>query len=235
MWRAGEWLSAIPRMLGRHPRGDYRIISKTGGISPGARTRSACSLTLAKRKEISRKLVVGTSMRQIALQLGRSTSAITREVARDGGSRRYQAHEAVATAWARARRPKARALAHNCRLHRLVAAKLKLQLTPVQMAGWLQREFQVNRSMQISHETIYRSLFIQARRALIKELVAHSRQARSTSPESQGRARIRQAVSISERPAEAEDRALPSHCKGDLLTARTTPTLPPWWNGTRAL
>lgn len=163
------------------------------------------------------------SMCQIALQLGRSTSTITREVARNGGSRRYRAHEADINAWERARRPRTCALSENARLRRLVAAKLKLQWAPVQIAGWLRREFQVNKDMQISHETIYRSLFIQARGVLKKELVAHlrtnrtMRQAKSASASGQGRGRISEAVSISERPAEAEDRAVPGHWEGDLL------------------
>jgi IS30 family transposase len=223
MWRAGESMSTIARMLGRHPSGAYRVISKTGGISPVPRTRSARSLSLAEREEISRALVAGMSMCQIALQLGRSTSTITREVARNGGSRRYRAHEADINAWERARRPRICALSKNARLRRLVAAKLKLQWAPVQIAGWLRREFRVNKDMQISHETIYRSLFIQARGVLKKELVAHlrtnrtMRQAKSASASGQGRGRISEAVSISERPAEAEDRAVPGHWEGDLL------------------
>ncbi|HZZ01369.1 MAG TPA: IS30 family transposase, partial [Paraburkholderia sp.] len=139
------------------------------------------------------------------------------EIARNGGSHRYRAHEADANSWERARRPKACALSGNARLRRLVAARLKLQWTPVQIAGWLRREFRVDKDMKISHETIYRSLFIQARRVLKKELVAHLRtnrtmhQAKSASASGQNRGNIIGAASISERPGEVEDRAVPGH------------------------
>lgn len=166
MWCEGESLSVIARMLERQPSGVYRVVHKTGGISPVARTRSARTLTLAEREEISRALGAGRTMGQIALQLGRPKSTISREISRNGGSHRYRAHEADANAWERARRPKACALSGNARLRRLVAAKLKLQWAPVQIAGWLRREFRVNKDMQISHETIYRRLFIQARGVL---------------------------------------------------------------------
>ncbi|MDE1180178.1 IS30 family transposase [Paraburkholderia sp.] len=223
MWRQGESLSEIGRALGRHPSGPFRVISKGGGISPVTRTRSGRALTLAEREDISRSLAAGISMRQIAVQLGRPTSTVTREVARNGGSQRYRAHEADASTWERALRPKACALSNNARLRRLVAARLKLQWAPVQIAGWLRREFPGNKDMQISHETIYRSLFIQTRGVLKKELVAHlrtnrtMRQAKSASERGQGRGRICGAVSISERPAEADDRAVPGHWEGDLL------------------
>jgi IS30 family transposase len=210
-------------MLERRPSGIYRVVNRTGGIAPRVRTRSARTLTLAEREEISRALCAGVSICQIALQLGRATSTISREISRNGGSHRYRAHEADAHAWERARRPKACALSGNARLRRLVAAKLKLQWAPVQIAGWLKRKFRVNKDMQISHETIYRSLFIQARGVLKKELIAHlrtsrtMRQAKSASASGQNRGRISGAVSISERPAEVEDRAIPGHWEGDLL------------------
>ncbi|MFL9912844.1 helix-turn-helix domain-containing protein [Paraburkholderia sp. RL17-337-BIB-A] len=173
LWREGESLSAIARMLERQPSGVYHVVHRNGGISPPARTRSAQALTLAEREEISRGLVAGRTMGQIALQLGRSKSTISREIGRNGGSHRYRAHEADAHTWERARRPKVCALSGNARLRRLVAAKLKLKWAPSQIAGWLRREFRVNKDMQISHETIYRSLFIQARGVLKKELVEH--------------------------------------------------------------
>jgi IS30 family transposase len=162
LWREGESLSAIARMLERQPSGVYHVVDRNGGISPTARTRSAQALTLAEREEISRGLVAGRTTGQIALQLGRSKSTISREIGRNGGSHRYRAHEADAHTWERARRPKVCALSGNARLRRLVAAKLKLKWAPSQIAGWLRREFRVNKDMQISHETIYRSLFIQA-------------------------------------------------------------------------
>ena len=223
LWREGESLSAIARMLERQPSAVYRVVNRNGGIAPPVRTRSARALTLAEREEISRALVADRTMGQIALQLGRSKSTISREIARNGGSHRYRAHEADANAWERARRPKVCALSGNGRLRRLVAARLKLQWAPVQIAGWLRREFRVNKDMQISHETIYRSLFIQARGVLKKELVEHlrtnrtMRQAKSASASGQNRGRIAGAVSISERPAEVEDRAVPGHWEGDLL------------------
>ncbi|MFL9907835.1 IS30 family transposase [Paraburkholderia sp. RL17-337-BIB-A] len=223
LWREGESLSAIARMLERQPSGVYHVVHRNGGISPPARTRSARALTLAEREEISRGLVAGRTMGQIALQLGRSKSTISREIGRNGGSDRYRAHEADADTWERARRPKVCALSGNGRLRRLVAAKLKLKWAHVQIAGWLRREFRVNKDMQISHETIYRSLFIQARGVLKKELVEHlrtnrtMRQAKSASASGQNRGTIVGAVSISERPAEVEDRAVPGHWEGDLL------------------
>jgi IS30 family transposase len=209
-------------MLERQPSSVYRVVNRTGGIAPATRTLSARSLTLAEREEISRGLGAGRTMGEIALQLGRSKSTISREISRNGGSRRYRAHEADASAWERARRPKACAPSENARLRRLVAARLKLQCAPVQIAGWLKRKFRVNKSMQLSHETIYRNLFIQARGVLEKELVAHlrtnrtMRQARSASASGQNRGRINGVVSISERPAEVEDRAVPGHWEGDL-------------------
>jgi IS30 family transposase len=223
LWREGESLSAIARMLERQPSAVYHVVNRNGGISPPARTRSARALTLAEREEISRALVARRTMGQIALQLGRSKSTISREIGRNGGIHRYRAHEADANAWERARRPKVCALSGNARLRRLVAAKLKLKWAPVQIAGWLKREFRVNKDMQISHETIYRSLFIQARGVLKKELVEHlrtnrtMRQAKSASASGQNRGKIVGAVSISERPAEVEDRAVPGHWEGDLL------------------
>jgi IS30 family transposase len=223
MWGEGQSLSAIARMLERRPSGVYRVVNKTGGIAPAVRTRSARALTLAEREEISRALGASVSICQIALQLGRPKSTISREISRNGGSHRYRAHEADAQAWERAKRPKACALSGNARLRRLVAAKLKLQWAPVQIAGWLRREFRVNKDMQISHETIYRSLFIQARGVLKKELIAHlrtnrtMRQAKNASASGQNRGRISGAISIRERPAEVEDRAIPGHWEGDLL------------------
>ncbi|WP_120344467.1 IS30 family transposase, partial [Paraburkholderia fungorum] len=223
LWREGESLSEIARMLERQPSAVYHVVNRNGGFSPPVRTRSARALTLAEREEISRGLVAGGTMGEIALQLGRSKSTISREISRNGGSHRYRAHEADVNAWERARRPKVCALSGNARLRRLVAARLKLKWAPVQIAGWLRREFRVNKDMQISHETIYRSLFIQARGVLKKELVEHlrtnrtMRQAKSASASGQNRGRIIGAVSISERPAEVEDRAVPGHWEGDLL------------------
>jgi DNA-binding CsgD family transcriptional regulator len=182
MWREGESLSAIARMLERQPSAVYHVVNRNGGISPPARTRSARALSPAEREEISRALVAGRTMGQIALQLGRSKSTISRAIGRNGGIHRYRAHEADANAWERARRPKACALSGNALLRRLVAAKLKLKRAPVQIAGWLRREFRVNKDMQISHETIYRSLFIQARWVLKKELVEHLRTTRTMRP-----------------------------------------------------
>jgi IS30 family transposase len=222
-WSEGESLSEIARGLQRDVSSIHRVVSQHGGIVPRARSRSTRVLALREREEISRGLSAGESIRQIAQRLQRAASTISREVQRNGGVLKYRAHEADATAWKRALRPKQCALAGNARLRRLVASKLRLEWSPAQIAGWLKRAFRVNEDMHLSHETIYRSLFIQARGVLKKELVAHlrshqtMRRSKSASSSGQGRGGIVGAVSISERPAQAEDRAVPGHWEGDLL------------------
>ena len=174
------------------------------------------------REEISRCLASGQSFRQIALSLGRPTSTISREVARHGGRDRYRAAHADEAAWEAARRPQSCRFADNPRLRWLVACKLGQQWSPEQIAGWLKLRFPLNQALQVSHETIYRSLFIQARGLLKKELLAHLRTRRrmrhSKLATAMPRGGIIDAVSIRERPAEVEDRAVPGHWEGDLIT-----------------
>ena len=197
-----------------------------GGVSPPARKRSRLSLTLSDREEISRGLVAGQSLRSIAASLGRAPSTISREINRNGGRRRYRASEADQAAWGRALRPKHCKLVVNRALARIVAKKLKLHWSPEQIAGWLKRTYPDDESFHVSHETIYRSLFIQARGALKKELLQHlrrkraNRRSRHHTQKTDNHGRILDTVSISERPASAEDRAVPGHWEGDLISGK---------------
>ena len=194
-----------------------------GGIVPAARTRSARTLSLVEREEISRGLAHGGSMRRIAARLGRAPSTVSREIARHGGRTRYRAVHADDRAWRDAKRSKPCLLATNLRLQALVAEKLREDWSPEQISGWLVDTYPDDDTLRVSTETIYRSLFIQARGALKKELVAHLRRvrtmrsSRNASREGQGRGGIVDAVSIRERPAEVEDRAVPGHWEGDLI------------------
>lgn len=222
-WQQGESVHQIARLFDRGHSSVYRILSETGGIRPPPRHRSPRALSAAEREEISRGLAQGHSMRQMAAALGRTPSTISREILRNGGPGCYRASEADEATWARAQRPKRCKLAQNRALARIVAAKLRLAWSPEQIAGWLTRTYPDNEAYQVSHETIYRSLFIQARGALKRELLLHLRRTRgmrrSRPYETQnfGRGRISGTVSIRERPAEAKDRAVPGHWEGDLL------------------
>ena len=222
-WQEGESQAAIARALGVSQPEVGLVVHSTGGFPPPQRKRSRQELTLVEREEISRGLVAKKSCRQIAIELGRSASTISREVARNYGSARYRAAEADEAAWRRALRPKRCRLASHGRLRIRVAQKLSLNWSPQQIAGWLKVEYPNDESMHLSHETIYRSLFIQARGVLKKELVKHLRTRRSTrrcqksSTKGQKRGQIIDAISIHERPAEVEDRAIPGHWEGDLI------------------
>jgi IS30 family transposase len=199
------------------------MIEATGGISPPERRKRGCVLTPSEREEISRGLAAGESLRAIATRLGRSASTVCREVNRNGGRRRYRAQKAEERASKRARRPKRCWLAINERLRAVVAGKLWEDCSPEQISGWLKREYPDDEAMRISHETIYRTLFVQARGALKRELLVHlrsrrmMRKGRHASTRGQPRGQIKEAVSIRERPPEAEDRAMPGHWEGDLL------------------
>jgi transposase, IS30 family len=188
------------------------------------RKRSPLRLSPAEREEISRGLVAGLSLRQIARGLGRSPSTVSREVARNGGRRAYRACRADRAALRRARRPRACKLVACPRLRSVVEAKLEVRWSPEQISGWLVREFPDDPEMRVSHETIYQSLFVQSRGALRKELARYLRTQRSSRRPAaypkhvrNGQGRIRNLVHISERPAEADDRAVPGHWEGDLL------------------
>jgi len=199
-------------------------VSSNGGFIPAVRRRSRWALTLAEREEISRGMATTLSIRQIAAKLGRAPSTISREVHRHGGAHMYRAAEADAQAWKHTRRPKPCRLATSPTLQRIVASKLTLDWSPEQIAGWLKREFPDQGTMRVSHETIYRSLFIQARGVLKKELIGHlrsrrrMRHAQSASTAGQPRGQIIDGVSIRDRPADVEDRAIPGHWEGDLIT-----------------
>lgn len=222
-WQKGDSLHAIAAGLGRGHTSVQSVLRRTGGIQPSERQRSARALTLSEREEVSRGLCAGDSMRSIAMALGRSPSTISREIKRNGGRRRYRASTADRAAWDRARRPKRCKLALNRALARIVAKKLKALWAPEQIAGWLKHQYAHDESYQVSHETIYRTLFIQARGALKKELLQHlrrprvMRRSRHHSQKAQGRGRICNAVTIRERPPSVEDRAVPGHWEGDLI------------------
>jgi len=222
-WQKGESLNSIARLFGRSHSSIQGILARTGGIRPAQRRRSQHALTLPEREEISRGLVAGQSLRSIATTLGRTPSTVSREINRNGGRRRYRANQAEQAAWHRAHRPKTCKLAKNRALARIVASKLQLQWAPRQIAGWLKRTYADDESYQVSHETIYKSLFIQARGALKKELIQHLRRTRAMrrsrhhTQKTSDHGRITNTVSIRERPAEAEDRAVPGHWEGDLL------------------
>ena len=222
-WQKGESLNSIARHFDRHHSAIQGILSRTGGIRPPERRRSRLALTLAEREEISRGVVAGQSTRSIAASLGRAPSTVSREIHRNGGRRRYRASKADQAAWDRAHRPKTCKLAQNLALARMVAKKLQLEWSPRQIAGWLKRTYPNDETYQVSHEAIYRTLFIQARGALKKELLQHLRKTRGMrrsrhhTQKTSDHGRITDAVSIRERPASVEDRALPGHWEGDLL------------------
>jgi IS30 family transposase len=222
-YKKGESLWSIARSLNRSSSSIYQQLAPTGGIPPAARSRSRLALSLAEREEISRGLVAAQSIRTIASRLGRSPSTISREIRRNGGRARYRAARADQCAWDRARRPKPCKLARNRALGRVVESKLRLHWSPEQIAGWLKRTYPANEYYQVSHETIYRSLFVQARGALKKELQQYLRskrtirRARQSSLKGHGLGGMPNAISISQRPASVEDRAVPGHWEGDLI------------------
>lgn len=222
-WQAGDSLQQIAQLFDRYHSSIERILAESGGIRPAQRRRSRLALTLAEREEISRAVAAGQSIYSIAASLGRAPSTIYREIKRNGDQEGYRANQADQAAWDRAHRPKTCKLAENRTLAHIVAGKLQMQWSPEQIAGWLKHTYPDDESYQVSHETIYRSLYIQARGALKKELVQHlrrtrvMRRSRHHMQETDNRGRIVDAVSISERPATVEDRAVPGHWEGDLL------------------
>lgn len=222
-WEQGESLNAIARLFDRHHPSIQRILAETGGIRPVPRRRSQLALTLAEREEISRGAVAGRTIRSIAETLGRAPSTVSREIRRNGGCQRYRASQADQAAWDRAKRPKTCKLAGNRMLAGIVAKKLQLKWSPEQIAGWLKHTYPDDEHYLVSHETIYKSLFIQARGALKKELLQHLRRTRGMrrsrhhTQKTDDHGRITDTVSIRERPASVEDRAIPGHWEGDLL------------------
>jgi IS30 family transposase len=222
-WRQGESLHSIARLFDRHHSSVRGILAETGGIRPPPRRRSRRALTFSEREEISRGVVAGWSLRSIAAALGRAPSTVSREINRNGGRQPYRASKAEQSAWDRAHRPKTCKLVQNRALARIVAKKLQLEWAPLQIAGWLKRTCPNDETYQVSHETIYKSLFIQARGALKKELLQHLRKTRTMrrsrhkTLKGEGLGQITNAVSTPERPASVEDRAVPGHWEGDLI------------------
>ena len=224
LWKSGQSLHEIGRSFGK-PHSSIRcLLLPRGGIPPATRRRSRLALTLAEREDVSRGIASGSSIREIARHLDRAASTVSREVTRHGGRPAYRAHEADEQAWDSALRPKRCLLALHPRLREVVASKLILDWSPEQISGWLKTQYPNDPSMRVSHETIYRSLFIQARGVLKKELMDHlrskrrMRRSRHASVSGQSRGQIVDAISIRERPSEVEDRAIPGHWEGDLLS-----------------
>jgi len=223
-WQQGDSLHTIARLFDRGHSSIQRILGETGGIRPAEKKRSSLTLKLSEREEISRGIAAGHSFRSIAEALSRAPSTVSREVNRNAGRHRYRASQADQAAWDRAQRAKTCKLVENRALARIVAKKLQLNWAPEQIAGWLKRTYADDERYQVSHETIYRSLFIQARGALKKELLQHlrrtrvMRRSRHHTQKTEDHGRITDAVSISERPAAVEDRAVPGHWEGDLIS-----------------
>lgn len=223
-WKNGQSLSEIGLALGKHAGSIHGVVAANGGIVPPPRRRSPRALSLADREEISRGIAANASIRQIASGIGRPPSTVSREVSRNGGGNSYRAADADWRAWDRSRRPKPCLLAIHKRLQAVVASKLSLEWSPEQISGWLEREYPDEKTMRVSHETIYKSLFIQARGVLKKELIGHlrtnkvMRRSKKANTEGQPRGQIVDGLSIRERPASIEDRAIPGHWEGDLIT-----------------
>ncbi len=227
-WQKGESLNQIAQLFDRGHSSIQGVLAESGGIRPAPRCRSKFALTLAEREEISRAMMAGHSIRSVAARLGRAPSTISREINRNSGRGWYRASGADQAAWDRARRPKTCKLAENRQLASIVAGKLQGLWSPQQIAGWLKRTYPEDENYRVSHETIYRSLYIQARGALKKELLQHLRRTRAMrrsrhhTQKTETHGRITDTVSISERPTTVEDRAVPGHWEGDLLFGDNT-------------
>jgi IS30 family transposase len=223
-WKAGQSLHEIGRAFGKGHSSIRCVVSHHGGFVPAVRQRSLLALTLSEREDISRGIASGSSIREIAKLLDRAASTVSREVVRHGGRPVYRASEADDQAWESALRPKRCLLAIHGKLQKMVASKLILDWSPEQISGWLKIQYPEDESLRVSHETIYRSLFIQARGVLKKELMGHLRSKRRirrsqhSGVSGQSRGQIVDAISIRERPAEIEDRAVPGHWEGDLIS-----------------
>ena len=222
-WQRGEGLNLIGRVFDRSSGAIFQHLKPHGGIRPAPRRRSRRVLSIDEREEISRGVAAGVSLRSIAGQLHRAPSTISRELRRNGGWGRYRAAAADKRAWDRALRPKPCKLARHEELRQLVAARLSENWSPEQIAGWLRHTYPDDEAYQVSHETIYRSLFVQARGVLKKDLQAHLRSGRAirrsrhATGRGSGRGSLTDMISIRERPASVEDRAVPGHWEGDLL------------------
>ncbi len=224
LWRQGHGYSDIARELDSKPGTIFGVIRIHGGYAPPIRSRNQRHLSLPEREEISRGIAQKCSIREIARQLSRAPSTISREIKRHGGVKLYRANEADSDALKRALRPKTCKLALSPSLCELIAEKLEEKWSPQQISGWLHRCFPYDKDMQISHETLYKSLYIQARGVLKKDLMKHlrlghkMRQANMHSTRGdRGTIGIVRGVSIHERPEEIESRVIPGHWEGDLI------------------
>ena len=222
-WQRGESMSSIGRGFDRGSSSIYPLLSRTGGIRPPKRKRSRLALTLDERELISRGLAALHSIRSIAQELCRPASTVSREISRNGGYDKYRAVDAENQAWVRALRPKLCKLATNKLLRRVISNKLTIHWSPEQIAGWLKRKYPGEEHNRVSHETIYRSLFVQARGVLKKELMQYLRSKRTirrskhATQKGSDHGQIKDMISIRERPASVEDRAVPGHWEGDLI------------------
>jgi IS30 family transposase len=222
MWRRGDAIREMERTLGETLPRIRRYLRQWGGIPPIPRQRRANQLTLAEREEISRGIAAGLSARAIARRIDRPSSTVSREIARNGGRDAYRALVADAAAFERARRPKPSKLATHPDLRGVVAAKLDDDWSPQQIAQWLRREFRGDAAMQISHESIYRDLYMPSRKVFDASMFHRLRSDRSIrrprgKKRSHGRGQIRNMVSIRERPTEADTRQVAGHWEGDLV------------------
>jgi IS30 family transposase len=226
-WKQGQSFSEIGRAINRIPGAVFHVVRARGGIPPARRCRSSQALTVTDREEISRGIATGVSFRQIGVRLGRAASTVSREVGRHGGRQWYRAAVADADTWDRALRPQACRLATHPALCARVTEKLEADWSPQQIAGWLKRTYPKDPDMQVSHETIYLSLFVQSRGVLKKALIRHLRRRKTmrrsqhATTAGQPRGQIIDAVSIRERPPSIEDRAVPGHWEGDLLAGKS--------------
>lgn len=226
-WKRGDSLSEIGRAIDHRPAAVFQVVRARGGVPPAPRERSSRALTVGEREEISRGLATAVSFSEIGARLGRPTSTVSREVGRHGGRQGYRAARADAEAWDRARRPQRCRLARLPALRAHVAEKLEADWSPEQIAGWLKRTHPQDPDMQVSHETIYLSLFVQSRGVLKQALIRHLRRRKTmrrsqhATTAGQRRGQIIDAVSIRERPATIEDRAIPGHWEGDLLAGKS--------------
>ena len=225
-WQRGDTVVEISTALGCHKGTVSWHVQRRGGLAPAPRHRAARSLSVAEREEISRGLAAGEGVRSLARRLGRAPSTISREIGRNGGALAYRAAAADDAAWARARRPKRCRLASERRLRQLVERQLRADWSPEQIAVWLRRTFPGEPAMQVSHETIYRALYVQARGALKRSLLAHlrhgqrHRRPRAAARATRGPGQLIDTISIAERPPSADSRAVPGHWEGDLLVGK---------------
>lgn len=222
-WRRGESMHDIAALFDRYHSSVQRILTANGGVRLAPRRRSNSALTFSERESISRGLACHHSIRQIARELSRSPSTVSREIQRNGGRSAYRANKADKIAWERALRPKACKLSARPLLCKVIASKLQEQWSPEQISGWLKRHYSYDEYYHVSHETIYKSLFIQARGVLKRELLACLRSGRKfrrpkkATLKGKRLGNIPNALSIRERPASVEDRAVPGHWEGDLI------------------